>query len=88
MNKILFCTFVAVVFCFANDYTRHVENITVQTTVKEGDTLWWLVGDEMEKVGDCRDVREVIHKTIELNNLRGKSLEVGDVIVIPLEVKK
>ncbi len=88
MNKMLLLGSILVLICFANDYTKQVEKKTVQVTVKEGDTLWWLVSDEMTKMGDRRDIRKVIYETSELNAMKKQSLQVGDVILIPLEVEK
>lgn len=71
----------------AYDYTRPVERYVVRTVAAEGDTLWHLVGDVMDREGDMRDVREVIHYTQKVSNIRG-DLQAGDVILIPIEVKR
>lgn len=71
----------------AYDYTRPVERYVVRTVAAEGDTLWHLVGDVMDREGDMRDVREVIHYTQKISNIKG-DLQAGDVILIPIEVKR
>lgn len=71
------------------DYTRPqpVDRYVVKVTAADGDTLWHLVGDVMDREGDMRDVREVIHYTQKISNLKG-DLQVGDIVLIPIEVKK
>lgn len=41
----------------------------------------------MDSEGDHRDVREVIFWTKKISNLKG-DLQVGDVVLIPIEVRK
>ena len=41
----------------------------------------------MDREGDRRDVREVIHYAKKISNLKG-DLQVGDVVLIPIEVVK
>lgn len=71
------------------DYThpQPVDHYVVKVTAADGDTLWHLVGDVMDREGDMRDVREVIHYTQKISNIRG-DLQAGDVVLIPIEVKK
>lgn len=69
------------------DATRPVDNYVVKTVVGEGDTLWHLVGSVMEREGDSRDVREVIHYAREISNIKG-TLQPGDTVLIPIEVRK
>lgn len=73
----------------AYDYTRPVERYVVRTTVQADETLWKIVGEEMAKAGDRRDIRKVIWETQNLSGLdRHKSLQVGDILLIPLEAVK
>ena len=67
--------------------TRPVERYVVKAVANEGDTLWHIVGDEMSKAGDKRDIREVIHHARNISNI-GNTLKTGDTILIPIEVKK
>ena len=39
----------------------------------------------MEHEGDSRDIREVIFYTKKISNLKG-DLQVGDIVLIPIEV--
>lgn len=87
MKKVLFALLAACCVWAAYDYNRPVEKFVVKTVAAEGDTLWHLVGSVMEREGDSRDVREVIHYTKEISNLKG-SLQPGDVILIPIEVRR
>lgn len=87
MKKVLFALLAACCVWAAWDYSRPVEKYVVKTVAGEGDTLWHLVGDVMEREGDSRDLREVIHYTKEISNLKG-SLQPGDVILIPIEVRR
>ena len=45
------------------EYThpQPVDRYVVKVTAADGDTLWHLVGNVMDREGDRRDVREVIH---------------------------
>lgn len=87
MKKVLFALLAACCVWAAYDYSRAVEKFVVKTTAGEGDTLWHLVGSAMEREGDSRDIREVIHYTKEISNIKD-SLQPGDIILIPIEVRR
>lgn len=89
MKKMLVILLVAICAWEAWDYThpQPVDRYVVKVTAADGDTLWRLVGDVMDREGDMRDVREVIHYTQKISNLKG-DLQVGDIVLIPIEVKK
>ena len=87
MKKLLTILLLACCAWQAYDYTRSVDRYVVKVTAADGDTLWHLVGDVMDREGDKRDVREVIHYTQKISNLKG-DLQVGDVVLVPIEVKK
>lgn len=87
MKKILFVLMAACCIWAAWDATRPVDNYVVKTVAGEGDTLWHLVGSVMEHEGDSRDVREVIHYTREISNIKG-TLQPGDIVLIPIEVRR
>ncbi len=89
MKKLLVILLMAICAWEAWDYThpQPVERYVVRTVASDGDTLWHLVGSVMDREGDMRDVREVIHYTQKISNLKG-DLQVGDVVLIPIEVKK
>lgn len=87
MKKVLFALLAACCVWAAYDYSRPVEKYVVKTVAAEGDTLWHLVGGVMQREGDTRDIREVIHYTREISNLKG-TLRAGDVVLIPVEVRK
>ena len=73
----------------AYDYSHQPEKVLVRATVSAGGTLWQMVAAEMDKAGDERDVRQVLYETVNLNNIKNPHLlDVGDVVIIPLEVKK
>lgn len=87
MKKLLVILLMACCVWQVYDYTRPVDRYVVRTVAADGDTLWRLVGDVMDREGDMRDVREVIHYTQKISNIKG-DLRVGDVVLIPIEVKK
>lgn len=89
MKKLLIILLMAICAWEAWDYThpQPVERYVVRAVAAEGDTLWHLVGDVMDREGDRRDVREVIHYAKKISNLKG-DLQVGDVVLIPIEVVK
>lgn len=89
MKKLLVILLIACCVWQAWEYThpQPVERYVVKVTAADGDTLWRLVGDVMDREGDMRDVREVIHYTQKISNLRD-DLQVGDIVLIPIEVKK
>lgn len=87
MKKILMILLVACCVWAAWDATRPVDNYVVKTVAGEGDTLWHLVGSVMEREGDSRDVREVIHYAREISNIKG-TLQPGDTVLIPIEVRR
>ena len=86
MKKLLIILVMAICAWQAWDYThpQPVDCYVVKVTAAEGDTLWHLVGDTMQREGDRRDVREVIFYTKKISNLKG-DLQVGDVVLIPIE---
>lgn len=85
MKKALFALLVACCVWAAWDATRPVDRYVVKVTAADGDTLWHLVGDVMDREGDRRDVREVIHYAKKISNLKGM-LQPGDIVLIPIEV--
>ena len=87
MQKVLFILLAACCIYAAWDYRRPVEKYVVKTVVGEGDTLWDIVGGVMDSEGDHRDVREVIFWTRKISNIKD-DLQVGDVVLIPIEVRK
>lgn len=87
MKKILIAMLAACCVWASWDATRPVDNYVVKTVAGEGDTLWHLVGSVMEREGDSRDVREVIHYTKKISNLKG-TLQPGDIVLIPIEVRR
>lgn len=87
MKKILFVLLAACCIWAAYDYTRPVDRYVVKVTAADGDTLWHLVGGVMSQEGDRRDVREVIHYAREISNIKG-TLQPGDVVLIPIEVRR
>lgn len=87
MKKVLFILLAACCVWAAWDATRPVDNYVVKTVAGEGDTLWHLVGSVMEHEGDSRDVREVIHYAREISNIKG-TLQPGDIVLIPIEVRR
>lgn len=87
MKKILFILLAACCIWAVYDYSRPVDRYVVKTVAGEGDTLWHLVGSLMEREGDSRDVREVIHYAREISNIKG-TLQPGDIVLIPIEVRK
>lgn len=87
MKKILFVLLAACCVWAAWDYSRPVDNYVVRTVAAEGDTLWHLVGSVMEREGDSRDIREVIFYTKKISNLKG-DLQPGDIVLIPIEVRR
>ncbi len=89
MKRLVIAALAATCMVYAYDYTRPVEKIEVKAVVKAGSTLWELVGDAMQEVGDNRDVREVIYYTKKLNGIKNVgSLCAGQKITIPCEVKR
>lgn len=87
MKKVLFILLAACCIWAAWDYNRPVEKFVVKTTAGEGDTLWRLVGSVMEREGDTRDIHEVIYYTRKISNIQG-TLQVGDIVLIPIEVRE
>ena len=87
MKKVLFILLAACCIWAAYDYSRPVDKYVVKTVAGEGDTLWNIVGDVMSQEGDSRDLREVIHYAREISNIKG-TLQPGDVILIPIEVRR
>lgn len=87
MKKVLFILLAACCIWAAWDYSRPVEKYVVKTTAGEGDTLWHLVGDVMQREGDTRDIHEVIYYTRKISNIKG-TLQIGDIVLIPIEVRK
>ena len=87
MKKILIAMLAACCVWAAWDATRPVDRYVVKVTAADGDTLWQLVGGVMSQEGDRRDVREVIHYAREISNIKG-TLRPGDIVLIPIEVRR
>lgn len=87
MKKILIAILAACCVWAAYDYSRQVDRYVVKVTAAEGDTLWHLVGGVMDSEGDRRDIHEVIFYTRQISNIKG-TLQPGDIVLIPIEVRK
>lgn len=87
MKKLLFVLLAACCIWAAYDYSRPVDKYVVKTVAGEGDTLWNIVGDVTSQEGDRRDIHEVIYYTRKISNIKG-DLQPGDIILIPIEVRK
>lgn len=88
LKKLLFCCFIVAVAVLVSGYTA-TKVVTYKTyTVAAGETLWEIASTHMKQQDKTRDVRELVFDIAEYNNLRNRQLQPGDVIVIPLEVKK
>ena len=89
MKKLLLVLLMACCVWQAWEYThpQPVERYVVKAVANEGDTLWHIVGDTMQREGDRRDVREVIFYAKQISNITG-DLQVGDVVLIPIEASK
>lgn len=87
MKKILIAILTACCVWAAYDYSRPVDRYVVKVTAAEGDTLWHLVGGVMDSEGDRRDIHEVIFYTRQISNIKG-TLQPGDIVLIPIEVRK
>lgn len=87
MKKLLFILLAACCVWAAWDYSRPVDKYVVKTVAGEGDTLWNIVGDVMSQEGDRRDIHEVIFYTRQISNIKG-TLQPGDIVLIPIEVRK
>ena len=89
MKKMLIVAMAVTCVLYAYEYTRPVDKIEVKATVKVGSTLWDLVGDAMQEVGDRRDIREVVYYTKKLNGIKEDGrLCGGQKSIIPCEVKR
>ena len=87
MKIILIAILAACCVWAAYDYSRPVDRYVVKVTAAEGDTLWHLVGGVMDSEGDRRDIHEVIFYTRQISNIKG-TLQPGDIVLIPIEVRK
>ncbi len=87
MKKVLFILLALCCAWAAWDCSRPVEKYVVKTVAGEDDTLWNIVGDVMSQEGDRRDLREVIHYAREISNIKG-TLQPGDVVLVPIEVRR
>lgn len=85
MKKLLLILIMACCVWQVWDYTCPVDRYVVRVVAAEGDTLWHLVDDTMQREGDRRDVREVIHYAKKISNLKS-TLQPGDIVLIPIEV--
>ena len=89
-GMILYIVFCSMLGYGVKAYLSAPSKIVVMENMKAGfhNTLWETVGGEMDKVGDQRDIREVIHQTIILNNMSQAdwtTLNNNDVIIVPVE---
>lgn len=87
MKKVLFILLATCCIWAEYDCSRPVDKYVVKTVAGEGDTLWHLVGGVMDSEGDRRDIHEVIFYTRQISNIKG-TLQPGDVVLIPIEVRK
>lgn len=63
------------------DAASTASSVVAETvTVRAGDTLWEIA----EEHAEGRDVREVLHDLVVLNDLQGQSVEPGMQLVLPI----
>lgn len=87
MKKLLLIAAMVVSYLYAYEATRPVEHFNVRVVIERGDTLQDVICDLQEKYGYKRDWREVCWHVRKLNGIT-KWIYPGDVITVPLEVKK
>ena len=74
------------IFC-VYEATRPVNHFNVSVVVRSGDTLQDIICKLQKKYGDERDWREICWHVRKLNGVT-KWIMPGDVLTVPLEVKK
>ena len=57
-------------------------------TVTSGQTIWGIASHYMKDQDKTNDIRELVYDIRKANNLREGIIQPGDVLVIPLMVKK
>lgn len=88
VKKLAFCCFIVAVAVLVSGYTATKVVTYKQYTVTAGQTIWQIADEHMRQQDKTRDIRELVYDITEYNGLRNKHLQPGDVIIIPLEVKK
>lgn len=71
-------------------YQPNYKNVDVNVRVAKGDTVWSVVEQAMQEVGDQRYILEVISETEKLNNITPDNvgnIPIGTVIVVPCKVR-
>lgn len=71
-------------------YQPQYKSVDVDVRVERGDTVWSLVQEAMEQVGDDRYILEVISETKQVNNItpdKTGNLPIGTVLVVPCKVR-
>ena len=81
---IKFLLVVALLTCFL-EFNQNGEYQYVTHTVQTGETVWHIA----ERLADCQSkpFNEFIYEISEKNNLQGKFIKPGDVLIIPLWVR-
>ena len=82
MRKI-FVLLLALITFFAAPVFAQKEPLKISHTVKNGETLWWICARYADAYGDKRDIRQIIY---DVEGAQGSFLDVGQIIVINLEV--
>jgi len=77
---ISFITFIMLTTLFAASVQGYKEPTYMEITVFQGDNLWNIA----EKYSTGGDLREYIHKIIEINNLSGSNIYAGSKLLIPV----
>lgn len=81
MKLILLCAMLCCLMSFSPDGEYQYVTHTVQT----GETVWEIA----ERLADCqcKPFNEFVYEISEKNNLQGKYIRPGDVLIIPLWVR-
>lgn len=93
MKKLALITaLVAAAVFLSGAFEPQMETTKKIHTVADGETLWNIAWQYMPQQDGTRDVRELVYKIKEANNmpLQTPHIHAGDVLIIPLEtaVKK
>lgn len=87
-KKLYIAALVALAVVFLSGLcTQEYKTVYKTHVVMSGQTVWDIAGNYLHEQDKFPDVREFVHTIILENNIKGKFIHPGDVLIIPLNVK-
>lgn len=85
---VIFMIGLAALLCIGWDNNYNYEKTEKRVVVSAGQTIWGIAYKYYDQQNKYRSMDEFVYTITQRNGLMGKFIHPGDIIVVPLEVRK